>query len=173
VGINSARNAELPEILVRLGRDHARINSVVQQLSHALDPLSGDLEDINWVEIAGLINFLKYFADRVHHPLEDRLFDKLLHKGLTPVERHIVFGNMGQHQELAVATERLCSEVQIALDGGAVDNAGLVDLLTQYVALQTRHMRFEEVHLLPLLIARFDDEDWTNLTLDPEDQAYE
>lgn len=152
----------LPPVLIeRLGSDHAKIAAVVRELE-ALADMRG--EEPDWVQLGDLLGFLAYFADRVHHPLEDRLFDVVVNKGLTPTERHLVFRNLGQHQEIRALTDALAEQVRIAQSGGTVDPGDFRDSLADYVALQRRHMRFEELHLFPLLAGSLDNRDWNTLT---------
>ncbi|MGE0620976.1 MAG: hemerythrin domain-containing protein [Pseudomonadales bacterium] len=152
----------LPPILIeRLGGDHAKIAGVVRALEALVDTLEAQPD---WAQLADLLSFLEYFADRVHHPLEDRLFDLVVNKGLTPTERHLVFRNLGQHREIKALTEALTRQVREAQAGRPVDPGDFRESLAEYVALQRRHMRFEESHLFPLLEGALDNRDWNVLT---------
>jgi len=152
----------LPPILIeRLGGDHAKIAGVVRELEALADTLEAQPD---WSQLADLLSFLDYFADRVHHPLEDRLFDLVVNKGLTPTERHLVFRNLGQHREIKALTEALTRQVREAQAGRPVDPGDFRESLAEYVALQRRHMRFEESHLFPLLEGALDNRDWNVLT---------
>lgn len=151
--------AGLPPVLIeRLVRDHARITGVVAQLS---DTLAADETD--WQRIGELIEFLDYYADRVHHPLEDRLFDHLVNKGLAPTERHLVFRNLGQHQEIISMTESLSATIAAALAGEVVDYDGFLERAAAFISLQQRHIRFEENYLFPLFEQTFENRDWNML----------
>lgn len=149
-----------PMLIERLGGDHARIAGVVRKLETLADTLDAEPD---WAQIADLIGFLDYFADQVHHPLEDRLFDLVVNKGLTPTERHLVFRNLGQHREIKALTGSLAAQVREALAGGTVDPGDFRQSLSAYVALQRRHMRFEESHLFPLLEGALENRDWNVL----------
>lgn len=154
----------LPAVLARLGRDHGRISAVVSRLAKAGDQLQfGDDPDRAWAEVADCLHFLDHYADHVHHPLEDHAFDVILHKGLTPTERHLVFRNLGQHQDLISRTESLRDTALAAGRGKEIDVPMFVDALDEYLALQRRHMVFEETHIFPLLLARLDNADWDEL----------
>lgn len=142
---------------------------MVRELSELADTITGtsvstevDAQAV-WERVGELIEFLDYYADRVHHPLEDRLFDHLVNKGLTPTERHLVFKNLRQHQEIKSMTESLADSVSRALEGSVVDSAEFLESVAEYIALQRRHMRFEESHLFPLLDQEFENRDWNLL----------
>jgi hemerythrin-like domain-containing protein len=150
----------LPVLLERLSRDHARIAGVVQQLSGLADSAT---EVPDWEGLDELVGFLDYYADRVHHPLEDRLFDHLVNKGLTPTERQLVFRNLRQHEEIKSMTEHLSALVAEGRKGRVVDVPTFLEDVSAYVALQRRHMQFEENQLFPLLDQAFDNSDWNAL----------
>jgi hemerythrin-like domain-containing protein len=179
VAINALLDADLPELLLRLGRDHARIAQINAQLANVSDQLaeveSGELDDgvdiqALWDEAADCLLFLKHFADRAHHPLEDRLFDAVLHKGLTPTERHLVFRNLGQHQEIMTLTDSLMGCIHGAQNRTVIDMPVVTELAAEYLALQRRHMTFEEMHLFPLLMSRLDNDDWNRLNTELNQQ---
>ena len=154
-----------PVLIERLVRDHARITGVITQLSDALAA-----DDADWQRIGELIEFLEYYADRVHHPLEDRLFDHLVNKGLAPTERHLVFRNLGQHQEIISMTEALSATIARALAGEVVDYDALLERAAAFISLQQRHIRFEENYLFPLFDQTLDNRDW-NLLMGMLDDA--
>ncbi len=152
----------LPLLLERLSRDHARIAGVVRRLAELAETLE---QEPDWHEIAEHIDFLDYYADKVHHPLEDRVFDALVNKGLTPTERHLVFKNLGQHEEITSLTQSLARQAAGAVSGTLTpDVPDFDEALQAYIALQIRHMRFEESQLFPLLEQGLDNSDWNALT---------
>jgi hemerythrin-like domain-containing protein len=146
---------ERPDLIVRLGDDHQRIASVVDEFAAC-----SATEKPDWQRLSELVGFLEFFADRIHHPLEDRLFDRLMDKGLTPSERRLIFKNLREHQEISTLTETMTREIDLALAGGVVDLSEFQGLADQYLSLQRRHMRFEESYLFPMLEAVFDQRDW-------------
>ncbi len=158
-----------PVFIERLSRDHARIADVVRELSTLADLLSGTsaptegIAHPTWERVGEFIEFLDYFGDRVHHPLEDRLFDHLVNKGISPAERPRVLRNLRQHQRIKSMTASLADSVSRALEGGVVDPGEFLEGVAEYIALQQRHMRFEESHLFPLLNQEFENRDWNQL----------
>jgi hemerythrin-like domain-containing protein len=148
-----------PVLIERLGRDHARIAGVVREVADLVDAIGQP----DWQRLEELLEFLHYFADRVHHPLEDRLFDHLIHKGLTPTERHLVFRNLSQHEEIRALTDSISERISTALANGAVDVDDFREVVAGYLDLQRRHMRFEENQLFPLIEGAFDNSDWNTV----------
>lgn len=150
-----------PLLLERLSRDHARIAGVVRQLADLVDEPD---DEPDWSGIAEYVDFLDYYADKVHHSLEDRIFDYLVNKGLTPTERHLVRKNLGQHAQIIGMTEDLARSTARAVEGAPIDVSELIEALQAYIALQMRHMRFEEQQLFPLLEQSLENADWNELT---------
>ncbi len=146
-----------PGLMDRLRGDHARIAGVVREFMEQSDAAVSILD---WQRLSELIEFLDYYADQVHHPLEDRLFDQLVDRGLTPIERHLVFKNLREHQEIRAMTEVLANQIQLAKKGGAITRDEFVETAAEYVNLQRRHMNFEDSRLFPLLEAQINDKDW-------------
>jgi hemerythrin-like domain-containing protein len=190
---NALAEIELPELLLRLSSDHGRIARANAQLADVADRLASidaagssdeaeegcDVSQL-WDEAADLLHFEHHFADRIHHPLEDRLFEAVLLKGLTPTERHLAFRNLGQHEEIMTMTEELSTMVS---QGQKDPSSGIplfCERVAEYLALQRRHMTFEETHMFPLLMSRLENEDWNQLnevlqkqfsTNEPENQS--
>ena len=72
----------LPLVLERLREDHARSTRVLRVLEWEVDRLSV-LENPDCSLLASIVEYLRSYSDTVHHPTEDRLFDRLLQNGLT------------------------------------------------------------------------------------------
>ena len=152
-------------LIARLKDDHGRIAHTTARLRRIADRL-GTQPD--WQQLSELTGFLRFFADRAHHPLEDRLFDRLLLKGITPTERKLIFKNLQQHEEIRRLTGELTKQIDEAVNGRCVSIADFLEQLDLYLELQNRHMRFEETQLFPLVEARFDDADWRAIRTEKE-----
>ena len=161
-----ASETMVPALIERLASDHARIASATRELSNLTNSPTGQegsqgLPD--WGRIEELLEFLCYYADRIHHPLEDRLFDRLLNKGLTPTERRLVFRNLEQHEQIRDLTDRMLHAVTKAPEWMSSDSEEFAELASNYLGLQSRHMKFEETQLFPLVQQRFDNNDWNTI----------
>lgn len=110
--------------------------------------------------LAAIIEYVRTYADAVHHPTEDKVFDRLLHKGLIPAERHVVYLNLGKHQEIIAHTRKLHGDIETILNGNVLPAARLLEHVQQYLLQQRKHMSFEELHLFPLAESRLNDADW-------------
>lgn len=150
-----------PQLIERIGADHAYIGRLLRKLEDLVD---GAREPRSWARAAGCLVELDDFTEGLHHPLEDRIFDHLVNKGLTPSERWLVFRNLHQHQEIRALSSALMSELDRRRSGAIAEPSGVTRALSAYLSLQREHLRFEETHLLPLLMAAFDENDWQTLS---------
>lgn len=149
----------IPAVLERLHDDHVRLERVMRVLEREFDFL-GVGEGPDYSLVATIIDYIRCYSDAVHHPLEDLVFDRLLHKGVTPAERHVAFLNLGKHQEIIEYSRKLQDDVRAILDGCVAETDKIADDVNRYLSQQRKHMAFEELHLFPLVESRLEDRDW-------------
>ncbi len=148
-----------PAVLERLRQDHLRFARILRKLEWEADLLSVG-EGPDYSLLATIVEYLRTYADTVHHPTEDKVFERLLHKGLTPAESHMVFLNLGKHQEIIALTQKLQDEIETILNGNTLLARKLLGDIQQYLLQQRRHISFEEFHLFPRVESRLNDADW-------------
>ena len=149
------------QLMDRLNNDHFHIATVM----NALDKMFAAFpdEDIDWNAVSDMLSYLQEYPDTVHHPLEDQLFDRVLDKGLTPVERELVHANLAQHAEIINATLRLDQDVNQILNDTVVPISKVLEDFERYIELQRTHMRNENTHLFPLAQRLLSEEDWRDV----------
>jgi hemerythrin-like domain-containing protein len=155
---------DVPRVMARLLEDHQLIGQVMHRLEHEIDGLQGSEVGSSYLALDRIVEYMADYADVTHHPLEDRLFDRLLHKGVSPTERHLVFQNLGQHQQIFAATRALQAELELRmLNDSGEDALELLEHAEAYLRQQRRHMSFEETHLFPLAQYHLQNSDWNAL----------
>lgn len=149
-------------MLDRLHQDHARLAKLASVLRvHIQEQYKGRHGRGGWLDLlACMVDYVHEYPDAVHHPLEDRVFERLISLGLTPAERTVVENNLAEHAKLADATRRMAEDVDMVLAGKAVSDSNLVENATAYLDLQLAHMRREETVLFPLAERLFTDAMW-------------
>jgi len=142
-----------------LHEEHLTISAVLQALQHlarmAQDP--GVKADFN--AFHAMIHYIDAFPERLHHPKEDQvLFARLAQKSAEA--RPLVDKLKAEHVEGA----RLVRDLEAAVrkyeelwPRGAQDFAAAVQA---YADFHWRHMRSEELDLLPLAERALSEEDW-------------
>ena len=149
------------ELMQHLGDDHRHISVILDHLELALTGPEDD--DVDWDLVSDMIDYLQEYPDIAHHPLEDQLFDRVLDKGLTPVERELIHLNMAQHVDISGATDDLASDVDRILSDIVVPIERLHGDFQRYLDLQRTHMINEDTHLYPLAQRLLKTEDWKDL----------
>ncbi|MCR9262282.1 MAG: hemerythrin domain-containing protein [Pseudomonadaceae bacterium] len=152
------------QLMDRLNNDHFHIATVMNALEKMFAGFPD--EDIDWSEVSDMLSYLQEYPDSVHHPLEDQLFDRVLDKGLTPVERELVHTNLAQHAEIISATLRLDQDVNQILNDTVVPIGKVLEDFEHYIQLQRTHMRNENTHLFPLAQRLLTPEDWRDVAAD-------
>lgn len=150
-------------VMERLEQDHQHLSRVIDVFEAQLAKLGSDDEDVDWNLMEEIIAYLQEYPDAVHHPLEDHLFDKVLHKGLSPAERELVHFNLSQHANIISLTQRLADEIGSILNDIVVPVDALREHGRRYLEMQRDHMRNEDRHLFPLAAGLLNDDEWTDV----------
>ncbi len=150
-------------VLSRLEEDHHHLSKVMRVLEAQLARRNDDDEEVDWSLLAEVLAYVSEYPDAVHHPLEDRMFDKVLDKGLTPAERELVHFNLSQHAEIIGATSRLAADIDRILNDIVVPIDVVVEHCERYLDMQRSHMRNEQVHLFPLAQRLLEEADWREI----------
>jgi hemerythrin-like domain-containing protein len=155
---------DVPGIMARLLADHELIGQIMHRLEHEIDGLRGTETGSSYLLLSRIVEYMSRYADVTHHPLEDQLFDRLLHLGVSPTERHLVFQNLGQHQEILAAGRDLQAKLDVAMLGDSGEDASSVlEAAEDYLRQQRKHMSFEQTHLFPLAQYHLRNSDWNFL----------
>lgn len=142
--------------------DHKTLGEVIEALEMRLPQISKrdpDTLDL----LANLIDYIAEYPDRVHHPREDRIIERLIDKGLTPSERMIVELTIAQHAELGATTARMEVDIDALLSRQSDAGVQLDQDAKTYLAMQKEHMRREEQQLFPMAVRLFTPADWREI----------
>lgn len=139
--------------------EHRSLSAVI----HALKQLARDAQDArvkpDFRVFQAMIHYIDEFPEKLHHPKEDEfLFPALLQRA--PATKGVIDSLQAEHRDGA----RLIRELERALvffeDGwpaGAADFLGTVDA---YADFHWRHMRKEELEVLPMAEKHLTAQDW-------------
>jgi len=147
-------------LLNRLGEDHRRLTRLMSLLESLLDRFNaGDEPDYELM--AELLEYMIDYADQVHHPSEDLIFERLLAQ--SDQGHEVLRRLMHQHETLAqlnrrfrdslegIVHEEVLSREEVELQGRAV-LAGLRE-----------HMTLEDTQAFPIAEKTLTDEDWGDI----------
>jgi len=139
--------------------EHRSISAVL----HALKQLARDAQDArvkpDFRVFQAMIHYIDEFPEQLHHPKEDQfLFPALVNRA--PEAKKVVESLKAEHREGA----RLVRELERALvffeDSWPAGAAEFLHTADAYADFHWRHMRTEELEILPLAEKRLTAQDW-------------
>ncbi|HSB82748.1 MAG TPA: hemerythrin domain-containing protein [Candidatus Methylomirabilis sp.] len=132
-----------------LEAEHRIIRRVVNTmllLAAALER-DGDVESTTWPKI---VDFMRTFAEQVHHGKEEgHLFPILKRKGV-PVAGYPLEALIRDHEKTQALTQELAEATETYLRGGIGAKANLIRSLRGLIDLYPNHMWKEEYLLFPM-----------------------
>lgn len=152
---------KLPGAVVTLQDEHRYMNLLLATLEEQLQ--TSDLSaPEDYFLMQDILRYLHEYPDAVHHPTEDLLFDRLVHR--KPDSRKDVARLRRDHNKLSVNTAELMHSLEDAATQHTPESAETVGVeLTEYIRRLRRHMRFEETHLFPSAVQCLAHKDWQNI----------
>ncbi len=130
-------------ILDELLADHRRLHDLLSLFERELVTYdNGGSADLQLIQDIAAY-YAEYF-NRVHHPLEDCLFECLLSRA--PRRNAGARSATSQHDSLRCATDRLLAALDRALHDTMATRAELTDAGRQFLQQNRDHMRHEESH---------------------------
>lgn len=139
--------------------EHRSISAVL----HALKQLGRDAQDArvkpDFRVFRAMIHYIDEFPEQLHHPKEDEfLFPAVLQRA--PGAKTVIESLKAEHREGA----RLVRELERALvffeDGWPAGAAEFLRTVDAYAEFHWRHMRKEELEVLPLAEKHLTAQDW-------------
>jgi hemerythrin-like domain-containing protein len=132
--------------------------------AHLLDLLEKNLVAFHTGErpdydlMLDILQYLRHFPDRYHHPREDVAFDCLVKRdpGLLALVDHL----KEEHRLIATAGDRLQQLLTEASQGAIVARENIESAAQEYLVDYRRHIASEELTVMPRAVALLKDEDW-------------
>ena len=147
------------KVLRKLYRDHASFTKLVDVFEHQITELKTADRSTLQLQL-DLINYISNYADTIHHPIEDQLYQNVLartDKGREALERLLI-----DHQIIIDMTRVLRRDLE-ALDKGTGVSRDEVERKGQeYIEAQREHQSFEESDAFPLLKDELESKDFDN-----------
>lgn len=147
-------------VLLQLQDDHRHIADLLDVLEQEMADFASS-GDIDIELVLGIMDYIKYYPDVFHHPLEELVFDHLLvHEDAVPAIEAL----QDEHVKLPV----MAKDVRLVLmrwrrEGELADRTIADELARAYVNAQRRHMKLEQDKVFPLAIEKLDESDWEQI----------
>lgn len=151
----------MPKTIDRLKTDHRRLRNVLGALTKKGEELHTHNLVRDTDHLFCLIEYVTNYPDKIHHPLEDTVFDELVRANLTPEQTEKVENNRRQHEQLTADTNNLLARVDALRDDKDVES--FKSDIDHYVNRQLEHMRFEEEEVFPLALDALSEDAWKTL----------
>jgi hemerythrin-like domain-containing protein len=144
-------------LLDKLKRDHVNLKRLLELLSKELDAFFAGKES-NFDLKVELLEYIEHYAERVHHPTEDLIYLVILprlEKGKSLLERlH------REHESLIGAAHRFRETLEGIVQGEVMSREEVETRGREFIALQRKHIDFEEHEIFPLLEDNLTESDW-------------
>tara|TARA_R110001583_G_scaffold10698_8_gene49203 strand:+ start:35648 stop:36190 length:543 start_codon:yes stop_codon:yes gene_type:complete len=140
--------------------DHRNINQLLRILRIKIKALEDD-EEIDYRLIKAIINYLKNYADKYHHPMEDLIYAYYLKFRVVPDEVAIRLSR--EHKAIKDVTIELDELVEMVLLDAILPKEKCLEKLSAFVEMQAAHLMYEESQILPAIRESLSADDWSSL----------
>ncbi|MDH3378041.1 MAG: hemerythrin domain-containing protein [Gammaproteobacteria bacterium] len=147
----------MSDIMQQLHLDHRNVATMLNILEKHLKAVR-ELEVADIELMHDVMVYMTSYPDRVHHPMEDFVFQRVKEKCST---NHEVLGVVErEHQELSSKGKRFREMLDHVVDGSMVLREELESAGSDYVASLRRHMAIEDSKAFPLAERVLEADDW-------------
>ena len=151
-----------------LRQEHRNIEKLLLVLEQELDVFArGDRPDYEVVH--AVIAYFQVYPDAYHHPLEDRVFEKLKVRDSTAAAK--VGDLAADHRRGAERLRRVAHAVENVLADRELLRQTVNDILRDFIEQERRHMAAEERVFFPAAINALEPTDWAEITSRLTDQS--
>ncbi|MFC1684646.1 hemerythrin domain-containing protein [Pseudomonadota bacterium] len=149
------------DIMKGLHQDHAQFARLMSLLERELDRFhNGDEPAFDL--LIDLLDYIGNYADCVHHPSENWLFQLLMER--TEEGQELVAELMEQHHTLASLTKEFRHALEAITQDAVIRRDEVEQKGRDYIELQRQHLKQEEREVFPLLEQRLTADDWLAVT---------
>lgn len=150
----------MSEVIWKLREDHkklARLLDLLARETRVFD--AGERPDYELVDI--ILEYIINYPDLFHHPIEDMVMAKLRQRDPDAADS---VGNLEvEHEKLGGLTRRFAAAVHNIMQDEQLPRDWFVDVASEYLSFQRRHMQMEEVLFFPAALRALGKSDWDEI----------
>ena len=143
--------------LVAWRADHANFARLLDLLERQLAAFHVG-EQPDYALLLDIVNYLRHYPDRFHHPREDVAFARLVER--EPALQLPIARLLQEHRVIAAAGEDLLELLQGVLEGTVMSRSTLETAAAMYLVYYRHHIATEEQHVIPRAAELFTPADW-------------
>jgi hemerythrin-like domain-containing protein len=121
----------------------------------------GEGESPDYELMLDIMYYMTHYPDRVHHPIEDRIFEMMKKRAIGSQEQ--LDALIDQHTQLRENGNALFHELDDVVNGSIASRDDIATSARWYVAQFRKHMEAEETEVIPLAARSLHAEDWAAL----------
>ena len=144
-------------IMEQLENDHRNVAMMMKVLEKQLD-LMHEMDNADFELMHGVMHYMTHYPDRVHHPMEDLMFERM--DTDDPAVREAIEGLRREHVGLLEKGRAFRDTLRGVVDGALVERDKLEAQGRDYVAFMRHHMRREDTEVFPAAAGSLDETDW-------------
>lgn len=150
----------MAEVIQKLREDHKKLTQLLDLIAREVRKFdAGELPDYDLVRL--ILDYILNYPDLYHHPLEDQVLRRLRRRD--PAATASVGDLDAEHEKLGGLTRRFAAALDNVLHDETLPRDWFVDLASDYLNFQRRHMQMEEVLFFPAALRALEDADWTEI----------
>jgi hemerythrin-like domain-containing protein len=145
------------EALAAWHQEHVHFTRLLDLFEREVAAFHAD-EHPNYRLMVDIVDYLRYYPDRVHHPREDAAFARLVERdpGLElPIARRLQ-----EHRVIAAAGEALLAHLQAVIEEAFVARSALEAAAATYLVYYRHHLAAEEREVIPRAAELLTPDDW-------------
>lgn len=141
--------------------EHRNLMRVVNTFDAVLRAVEAG-RDPDFALLDAIVDYLKTFTDRYHHPKEDLYLFAAL-RAQSPDAHAILDELEAEHGQCYAATDGLAKALEAYRAGAPGGREGFAEAAKAYRHLQLRHLQKEEGVVMPMARAALTAEDWARI----------
>ncbi len=149
------------EMLALIEQEHKNVEQLLIVLRYQLTQLESEQQDISFVLMGDIVNFMRSYMDKYHHPKEDLIYSYYLNHYVSDVEMPNRLAS--EHQELEYLSRELSHTLAMIQLDSVIPFSALAKQLGRYIEKQYAHIRYESGVVFPLIVKQFTPDDWCHI----------
>jgi hemerythrin-like domain-containing protein len=155
---HTAKEETVSAILDKLHKDHRNLNRLLDVIERQMARFH-DAEPVDLELLIDVLDYIGHYADQVHHPTEDAIFDYFAPRADARAKDAIAV-LQAQHRALSEKTCEFRNTLEGVVQGDVVTRQEVENESRAFVSLQRVHLDTEERDIFPIIAAALTPEDW-------------